>query len=154
MMASAAMAPRVFRPKARVARPRASMSCPIDVAMVSALSGRAQYSVSPLARCRQPALCSLIVTARMFARRGGWLRFTVVAIVPMSAAACDPVINIQGSFFPAWIACMSVGIVLTAVCRQLFAVTRLEPHLGPLLLIYPSLWLLVTLLIWLAFYRT
>ena len=49
---------------------------------------------------------------------------------------------------------MSVGIVLTAVCRQLFAVTRLEPHLGPLLLIYPSLWLLVTLLIWLAFYRT
>ena len=34
-----------------------------------------------------------------------------------------------------------------------FAVTRLEPHLGPLLLIYPSLWLLVTLLIWLAFFR-
>jgi hypothetical protein len=72
----------------------------------------------------------------------------------MSAAACDPIINIQGSFFPAWIGCMSIGIVLTALCRQIFAVTRLEPHLGPLLLIYPSLWLLVTLLIWLAFYRT
>jgi hypothetical protein len=49
---------------------------------------------------------------------------------------------------------MSVGLVLTAACRQLFAVTGLEPHLGPLLLIYPSLWLLVTLLIWLAFFRT
>jgi hypothetical protein len=49
---------------------------------------------------------------------------------------------------------MSVGIVLTAVCRQLFAAAHLEPHLGPLLLIYPSLWLLVTLVTWLAFYRT
>jgi hypothetical protein len=87
----------------------------------------------------------------MIARWGWWLRFTVVALVP--GAGCDPIISIQGSFFPAWIACMSVGIVLTAACRQLFAVTGLEPHLGPLLLIYPSLWLLVTLLIWLAFFR-
>jgi hypothetical protein len=90
----------------------------------------------------------------MIARWGRWLRFTVVALVPLPVAGCDPIINVQGSFFPAWIACMSAGIVLTAACRQLFAVTRLEPHLGPLLLIYPSLWLLVTLLIWLALFRT
>ena len=90
----------------------------------------------------------------MIARWGWCLRFTVVALVPLPVAGCDPIINIQGSFFPAWIACMSVGLVLTAACRQLFAVSGLEPHLGPLLVIYPSLWLLVTLLIWLAFFRT
>jgi hypothetical protein len=90
----------------------------------------------------------------MIARRGWWFRFTVLVLVPLPVAGCDPIINIQGSFFPAWIACMSVGIVVTAACRQLFAVTGLEPHLGPLLLIYPSLWLLMTLLIWLAFFRT
>jgi len=49
---------------------------------------------------------------------------------------------------------MAAGLVLTALLRQLFAALRLEPHLGPLLLIYPSLWLLVTMLTWLAFYRT
>jgi len=69
-------------------------------------------------------------------------------------AACDPVINVEGSFFPAWIVCMSVGVVVTALLRQLFAATRLEPHLGPLLLIYPSLWTLLTLAMWLLLYRT
>ena len=101
-----------------------------------------------------PGLCSLIVTARMFAKRSGWRRLTVVALAPLATAGCDPILNIQGSFFPAWIVCMTVGIVLTAVCRQLFAMTRVEPYLGPLVLIYPSLWLLTTVLTWLTFYRT
>jgi hypothetical protein len=90
----------------------------------------------------------------MIARRGGWLRFSVVAVACMSAAGCDPILNIQGSFFPAWIVCMTAGVVLTIACRQLLAQAGLEPHLGPLVLIYPSLWLLATLLTWLAFYRT
>jgi len=76
------------------------------------------------------------------------------AALALLVAACDPIVNIQGSFFPAWIVCMAVGLVLTALLRQLFAVTRLEAHLGPLLLVYPSLWVLVTLLTWLTFYRT
>ncbi len=102
----------------------------------------------------RPELCSLIVTVRIFAKRRGWLRFTIVALAPVSAAGCDPIVNIQGSFFPAWIICMTVGVACTAACRQLFALARLEPHLGPLVLIYPSLWLLTTLLTWLVFYRT
>jgi YtcA family len=69
-------------------------------------------------------------------------------------AGCDPIVSIQGSFFPSWIVCMSVGGVLTAVLRQLFAVLRLEPHLGSLLIVYPSLWILLTMLMWLTFYRT
>ena len=72
----------------------------------------------------------------------------------LPAAGCDPIVNIQGSFFPAWVVCMSVSVVLTVALRQLFAASRVEPHLGPLLLVYPSLWVLVTLLTWLVFYRT
>jgi len=49
---------------------------------------------------------------------------------------------------------MAASIVVTALLRLLFVVIRIEPHLGPLLLIYPSLWVLTTLLLWLAFYRT
>ncbi len=83
------------------------------------------------------------------APRPWWL-----AIAAALSAACDPILNVQGSFFPAWLVCMAVGLVITAICRQLFAAVRLEPHVGPLLLIYPSLWVLLTLLTWLAFYRT
>jgi len=105
-----------------------------------------------LAALRALALCSLIVSAR--ASRDAWLRVAVVIAASASLGACDPILNIQGSFFPAWIVCMTAGVVLTAVGRQLFAVSGLEPHLGPLTLIYPSLWVLTTLLTWLAFYRT
>jgi len=94
------------------------------------------------------------VTARTIARCGSWLRFTPIAATATLAAGCDPIINIQGSFFPAWLVCMVVGLALTAVGRQVFVMAKLEPHLGPLTLIYPSLWVLVTLLIWLAFYHT
>jgi hypothetical protein len=79
---------------------------------------------------------------------------TTCAIACTLAAGCDPLVNIQGSFFPSWIVCMAVGGAITALLRQLFAVLRLEPHLGPLLLVYPSLWVLTTMLTWLAFYRT
>jgi hypothetical protein len=70
------------------------------------------------------------------------------------ATGCDPIVSIQGSFFPSWIVCMAIGGVLTVLLRQLLAVLRLEPHLGPPLLVYPSLWVLTTMLTWLAFYRT
>ncbi len=102
----------------------------------------------------RPALCSLIVIATLIARKDWWLRCSLVAVACIPAAGCDPIISIQGSFFPAWIICMTVGVVLTVLCRQLLATTGLEPHLGPLPLIYPSLWLFVTLLTWLLFYRT
>jgi hypothetical protein len=49
---------------------------------------------------------------------------------------------------------MAAAGAVAAALRQLFASTRIEPHLGPPLLIYPCLWVLVTMLVWLAFYRT
>lgn len=100
------------------------------------------------------ALCSLIVVATLIARRSWWLRCSLVAVACITAAGCDPILSVQGSFFPAWIICMVAGVILTVVGRQIFATTGLEPHLGPLPLIYASLFLFVTLLTWLLFYRT
>jgi hypothetical protein len=110
--------------------------------------------MAALAACVGTELCSLIVIATLIARRGRWWRCSLVAVACVPIAGCDPTINVQGSFFPAWIICMAVGIVLTVTCRQLLAAAGLEPHLGPLILIYPSLWLLLTVLTWLIFYRT
>ena len=69
-------------------------------------------------------------------------------------AGCDPLLDIDGSFFPAWMLCIIVGVTLTVIARQLLARAGLEPHLGPLIVIYPSLGLLVTLVTWLVLYRT
>jgi len=82
-----------------------------------------------------------------------WLGTPAVGL-SLLAAGCDPIVSIEGSYFPAWLVCMAVGIAVTALLRQLFVATRIEPHLGPLLLIYPSLWIAATLVLWLALYRT
>ena len=69
-------------------------------------------------------------------------------------AGCAPVINIEGSFFPAWLLCLLLGVILTAALRPVFARSGLEPHLGPPLLVYPSLCLLLTFTAWLLLYRS
>jgi hypothetical protein len=84
----------------------------------------------------------------------GRLSLGAAALTALAVAGCDPIINIQGSFFPSWIVCLAAGIALTAVAHRLFVLARLAPHLGPPLLIYPSLSLLLTLVTWLVFYRS
>jgi hypothetical protein len=78
---------------------------------------------------------------------------TVVALV-LLLSGCDPVINLYGSFFPAWVVCLLTGIALAALLRMVFALSDLERHLGPLTLIYPSLTLLLTMVTWLIFFRS
>jgi hypothetical protein len=46
------------------------------------------------------------------------------AALVLCAAACDPLLNVAGSFFPAWMVATVVGVA-----------ARLEPHLGPTVLI-------------------
>src|SRR5262249_25874170 len=69
-------------------------------------------------------------------------------------AGCDPIFDLQGTFFPAGVLCMIVGVVLTLALRPLFVRLGLEPYLGPLPLIYTSLAVLLTLGAWLVFFRT
>ena len=76
-----------------------------------------------------------------------------VPIVALILAGCDPVINIAGANFPAWLLCAIAGAILAAVFRPVFAATRVEPYLGPLLLIYPSLAILLACLIYLILFN-
>ena len=79
-----------------------------------------------------------------------WAALTGSAVL---AAGCDPALNVWGAYFPAWVVCLFGGVVVTAVLRSAFSRLRLEPHLGPLLLIYPALLVLATLLFWIAFFQ-
>lgn len=69
-------------------------------------------------------------------------------------AGCDPVFDIGGSFFPSWMVCMIVGVVLAIALRLVLARIGVEPHLGPLPLVYGCLAALLTMSTWLVFFRT
>jgi hypothetical protein len=64
-----------------------------------------------------------------------------------------PSIDAIGSFFPAWLVCLIVAIVGTFLIRTILLRLRLETEVGPLALFYPSLVVLLSCGIWLAFYR-
>lgn len=68
--------------------------------------------------------------------------------------ACDPILNIDGAFFPAWMLCLIVGIVLSFAAHFGFVRMEIDETVGPPVLIYPSLVLLFTLGTWLIFFRT
>ena len=82
-------------------------------------------------------------------------RFPLAALTLAAAlfTGCDPVVDIAGANFPAWLVCVIAGGALAAVARALFAVTRLEPHLGPLALVYPCLALLLSCVLWMIFFN-
>ena len=64
-----------------------------------------------------------------------------------------PQIDILGSFFPSWMLCALLGIGAALLGRWLCVLTGLHPYVGPPALIYPCLALLVTLVLWGAFFR-
>jgi phosphate/sulfate permease len=82
--------------------------------------------------------------------------FAVIASTAgiFSAAGCSraPTINVLGSFFPAWILCGLIGIVVAAIIRVLFVRWNFEKELSPLILVYPCLAAFFTFAIWLLFY--
>jgi hypothetical protein len=72
----------------------------------------------------------------------------------LTATGCSraPTFNILGSFFPAWILCAVLGILLAVLVRVVFVRLDFEKELSPLILVYPCLALLFTFSIWLLFY--
>jgi YtcA family len=86
---------------------------------------------------------------------------TTLKTLVCSAAAClfltgcgrAPAINILGSFFPAWMICLTAGVVLAFVSRSILLRYRLETEVGALALFYPCVVILSTCLFWLIFFR-
>jgi hypothetical protein len=71
----------------------------------------------------------------------------------LALAACDPVVNVAGANFPAWLLCAIVGALLAAAFRPVFTAVGIEPYLGPLLLIYPCLAVMLASLVYLIFFN-
>ena len=73
-------------------------------------------------------------------------------VLPLAGCRLTPTINILGSFFPAWLICLIVGILLSAGSRILLVAVHLEEVLSPPIVMYPSLTVLFTIGLWLLFF--
>jgi hypothetical protein len=70
-------------------------------------------------------------------------------------AGCSraPTFNILGSYFPAWLVCGIIGILLAVAVRLFFVRVNLETELvAPLILVYPCLTAFFTFTLWLLFF--
>ena len=88
----------------------------------------------------------------MIMRTASALRM-VLPVAWLIVAGCDPVVNIAGANFPAWLLCAITGAILAVMLRPAFAITRVELYLGPLLLIYPCLAIVLACLVYLIFFN-
>ena len=64
-----------------------------------------------------------------------------------------PSTEIVGTFFPVWMVCLSVAVILTFFARKLLLRWELEPHVGSVALFYPSLVISISCLLWLVLFR-
>jgi hypothetical protein len=79
-------------------------------------------------------------------------RAALVAVASLRTSCYRaPSVDILGSFFPIWMVCLSV--VLAFLARKLLVQSKLESHVGPVALFYPSLVVLFSCLLWLIFFR-
>ena len=79
----------------------------------------------------------------------GW-ELTLAAFF-LTGCGRAPSFDVLGSFFPAWLACLAAGLVLTAAARWLLL--RLHLVISLPVLTYPSLTALFTFAFWLALFR-
>jgi hypothetical protein len=61
-----------------------------------------------------------------------------------------PSFDVLGSFFPAWMVCLAVALLLTVAARWVFL--RLAIEIAIPVVTYPSLAALFTFALWLAFF--
>jgi hypothetical protein len=79
-------------------------------------------------------------------------RVYVFVLIPLLLGGCmrAPTVDILGSFFPAWLICFAVAILMTGLCR--FLLMRYHMKFDLPVLVYPSLTALFTCLLWLIFF--
>jgi hypothetical protein len=85
------------------------------------------------------------------------LKFIFLSItLPLSGCSASdhsPTVDILGSYFPAWIICILLGLALTLIARQILIGLKVNTHLRPAPLVYISMLVSFTLILWLSFFR-
>lgn len=90
---------------------------------------------------------------RISQRQPSYLTTRTVTLIVTSSLLCacsqSPSRNILGSYFPTWMLCALIGIVGTFSLRAVLSKAGIDEELPVPVLVYLSLWIVITLAIWL-----
>jgi len=62
-------------------------------------------------------------------------------------------VDILGSYFPAWMICIVIGLTLTLITHWIVQLRNLRVYIGPAPLVYSCLMIIFTFATWLLFYQ-
>jgi len=87
--------------------------------------------------------------------RGRLLWHGLVATAAASLlCGCDPILSVDGAFFPAWLLCMIASGFLLGGIRWIVSRLGWESFVRPRVLVYFCVYLNCTLGLWLLIFRT
>ena len=86
-----------------------------------------------------------------------WRFVSLVALLVSSGCGRvgthSPTIDVLGSYFPAWMACIVLGLFITVLVRQILIGLKINSHLRPAGLVYVCMAILWTLTVWLVCFK-
>jgi hypothetical protein len=76
-----------------------------------------------------------------------------LAVTAITGCGHSPMLDIGGSFFPAWLLCLAAGVAVAMVVQIFCSRRGLSTQLGAPILFFPSLALACACLLWLVLFR-
>lgn len=84
-----------------------------------------------------------------------WLLRGALALGSLGVlSGCDPILDVAGAFFPAWLLAVIGGVLLTLLVRWILALTKIEPELLWPTLAYLGVFVTSSISLWLIFFAT
>ena len=79
----------------------------------------------------------------------------ITSLFVLAASGCSrpPAFNILGSYFPSWLVCLGISIVLTLLAHLLITTKKLADQLWPLSIVYSALLCFFSCTLWLIFFE-
>ena len=83
-----------------------------------------------------------------------FMRNLPMALLAIALSGCvrAPTFNILGSFFPSWLICLAIGIILAVIANRVFARFALDKEILWPIVVYPCLALLFACALWLILF--
>jgi hypothetical protein len=79
-------------------------------------------------------------------------RLLVLPTWLLAGCGRSPTFNILGSFFPSWLICLFMGVILSVIANRVFARFALDKEILWPVIVYPCLALLFTCVLWFIFF--
>lgn len=77
---------------------------------------------------------------------------TLLLSITLVGCRHSPTFNILGSFFPSWLICLLMGVLIAVVVNRLFIRFALEKEILWPVIFYPCLAILFACMLWLIFF--